>query len=33
MAGEVVKENFVHLINLGAGIQETTSKTATKPYA
>lgn len=33
MAGEAVKENFVHLINYGAGRQESTSKTATMPYA
>jgi hypothetical protein len=33
MAGEAVKENFVHLINIGACRQESTLKTATKPYA
>lgn len=29
MAGEAVKENFVHLINIGLGRQECTLKTAT----
>jgi hypothetical protein len=33
MAGEAVKENIVHLINFGAGRQESNLKTATKPYA
>ena len=33
MADAVVKESFVHLINFGAGREESTLKTATKPYA
>jgi hypothetical protein len=33
MAGKAVIENFVHLINFGVGRQESTLKTATKPYA
>jgi hypothetical protein len=33
MAGEAVNENFVHLNNFGVGRQESTLKTATKPYS
>jgi len=33
MAGEVEKQNIVHLIKIGAVREEGTSKTATKPYA
>lgn len=33
MAGAAVNEIFAHLSKFGAGRRESTSKTATKPYA